>query len=87
MVYTGWGRILEATSDEPRSASKVSETCDMPLSTAYRKLDKLTEASLLEEQIRISRSGKHTSEYALVVENVTLQVDGGFEISGVEVVG
>jgi predicted DNA-binding ArsR family transcriptional regulator len=44
----------------------------MPLSTTHRKVDILTEAGLLEKQIRISTSGKHTSEYALCVEGVQL---------------
>lgn len=68
--------ILEATSDEPLSASELSDTCDLPLSTTYRKLDKLTEAGLLSEEVRLSHTGKHTSEYVLSVSDVQLTVDG-----------
>jgi len=68
--------ILNATGAEALSASELSEACNMPLSTTYRKVDTLTEAGLLEEQIRISRSGKHTSEYALCVEDVQLSFGG-----------
>ena len=46
--------ILEETDPEALSASELSEACDLPLSTTYRKVDKLTEAGLLEEQIRLS---------------------------------
>jgi DNA-binding IclR family transcriptional regulator len=75
--------IIEATREETLSASEISEKCDLPLSTTYRKLEKLTDVGLLDEEIRLSRSGKHTSEYALSIENVQLSVDGE---NGVELV-
>ena len=67
--------ILEATSDQTLSASELSEACDLPLSTTYRKVDKLTEAGLLEEQVRLSTTGKHTSEYAVGVSDIRMTVD------------
>jgi len=74
--------ILQATSSEALSASELSETCDLPLSTTYRKVDVLTEAGLLEEQIRLCSSGKHTSEYALCIEDIHLSLgtDNGVEL-------
>jgi len=78
--------ILDATAAEPHSASELSDTCDLPLSTAYRKLDMLTEAGLLEEQIRLSTTGKHTSEYSLRVEDIHLSFGGetGLELEVTE---
>lgn len=67
--------ILDATADEALSAKEVSETCDIPLSTTYRKLDLLTEAGLLEERTRVRRSRKHTSEYVAVVKFVVISLD------------
>lgn len=67
--------ILQATADESLSASELAEVCDLPLSTAYRKVDKLAEAGLLDEQIRLCTSGKHTSEYTLLVDSIELAVD------------
>lgn len=67
--------ILEATGEQALSAAELSDVCDLPLSTTYRKVDQLTSAGLLEEQIRLSRSGKHTSEYALGIETVEFSVD------------
>lgn len=64
--------ILDATSDKVLTASEIAETCDLPLSTTYRKLDILTEAGLLEERTRIRRSGKHASEYARLVDDVVV---------------
>lgn len=75
--------ILEATGEASLSATELSETCDIPLSTAYRKLDRLTDAGLLDENIRVRRSGKHVTEYARGVEEITVAVaaDGGFALT------
>lgn len=69
--------IIEATSTEALSASELSESCDLPLSTTYRKVDQLTEVGVLEEQVRLSRSGQHTSEYVLQIDHIELSVDPG----------
>jgi len=68
--------ILRATSTHSLSASELSEACDLPLSTTYRKVDLLTEAGLLEEEIRLSTSGKHTSEDSLRIETIRLTLGG-----------
>ena len=73
--------IIEATSTEALSASELSEECDLPLSTTYRKLDKLTEVDVLEERVRLSRSGQHTSEYRLRIDQIELSVDPGSGIT------
>jgi len=67
--------IIEATSDEARSAGELSEACDLPLSTTYRKLDQLTDVGVLEEEVRISKSGQHENEYSLRVDRISLSVD------------
>lgn len=79
----GCRSILDATGEEAMSANELSEACDLPLSTTYRKLELLTEAGLLSEGIRIRRSGKHTNEYTRRVEEVHLTMcgDGGLEMT------
>lgn len=67
-------RIVAALS-EPKTASDLSEECDIPLSTTYRKLEKLTEASLLEESTDIRRDGQHTTRYSVSFETVTVSID------------
>ncbi len=78
----GCRAILDATSDEVLSANEVSETCDLPLSTTYRKLDLLTDSGLLEERTRIRQSGKHASEFYRAVEDVlvSLGTHGGISL-------
>ncbi|ELZ28036.1 IclR-like transcriptional regulator [Halogeometricum pallidum JCM 14848] len=75
--------ILRATSEEALSAGELSEECDIPLSTTYRKLESLTEAGLLEESLRLRRSGKHTSEYRRRVDDIVVSMDaaGDFSLS------
>jgi predicted transcriptional regulator len=73
--------IIEATSVEPLTASELSEQCELPLSTTYRKLDELTDVDVLDEQIRISKSGQHKSEYSLQVEQISFVVDDGISLT------
>lgn len=68
-------RILELTSDEVLSAKEISNRCELPLSTTYRKLKLLSETNLLEERTRIRESGKHTSEYARLVGDIHVSLD------------
>lgn len=69
--------ILETITDseEGLTANELSETCGVPLSTMYRKLERLTDAGLVEERLRIRRSGKHVSEYVRRIEDVRIAVD------------
>ncbi|WP_418281725.1 helix-turn-helix domain-containing protein [Halorubrum sp. DTA98] len=67
-------RFIAALS-EPKTASELSEECDVPLSTTYRKLEKLTDASLLEESTEIRRDGQHTTRYAVAFDEVTVTVN------------
>lgn len=67
-------KILTATSENALTANEVSETCDLPLATTYRKLGLLAGAGLVEERTRIrqSKSGKHASEYIRSVDAVAI---------------
>lgn len=68
-------RSMIRALDSPMTASELSETCDVPLSTAYRKLNLLTEASLLEEQTEVRRDGHHTKRYRIAFEEVNIALD------------
>ncbi|OAQ52668.1 hypothetical protein HTG_10100 [Natrinema mahii] len=73
--------ILEATTEEALTATELSDRCDIPMSTAYRKVELLTDADLVEEQVRINTTGKHATEYATNFADVRVAVgDDGFEI-------
>ena len=53
------------------TASEVSEACDIPMSTTYRKLDLLSEASLLAEGTQVRSDGHHATQYRLAFDSVT----------------
>ena len=69
--------------DEPMTASEVSEECDIPMSTTYRKLDLLTEASLLMEGTEIRSDGHHATRYRIDFETVEIGLtdDRALEVS------
>ncbi|AHG01507.1 hypothetical protein HALLA_03700 (plasmid) [Halostagnicola larsenii XH-48] len=69
--------ILEATHDEPLTATELSERCAIPSSTTYRKVEELAEVGLLEDRIRINTSSKHATEYRRRFDAVAVSVDGG----------
>lgn len=70
----GCRSILAATTDTARSARELADSCDVPLSTTYRKLDDLVDAGLLAERTRVRRAGKHPSEFRRVVDEVVVSV-------------
>jgi len=69
--------IVEAVEDEALSATELAETCDLPTSTTYRKLDTLTDAALLDERLRLSSSGSHEREYVAGRVDLTISVGSG----------
>lgn len=69
--------IIGATDGESLSATEISDTCEIPLSTTYRKLETLTDAGLLAERTRLNAGGSHPSEFRSVVDEVVLTVGSG----------
>lgn len=61
--------------DEPMTAAQVAEECEIPMSTVYRKLELLSEASLLEEGTKIRTDGHHASTYRVGFERVAFELD------------
>lgn len=72
--------------EKPMTASEISERCDIPLSTTYRKLDLLTEASLLTEGTAIRADGHHATTYEVSFEAVRVLLTEGREFE-VEIEG
>jgi DNA-binding transcriptional ArsR family regulator len=75
-------RSIVSVLDEPMTASEISESSGVPLSTTYRKLEQLTESSLLYEGVEVRADGQHASRYAINFEEViiALSEDGEFEV-------
>lgn len=76
-------RVIIQQTETPMTADEVSETTEVPLSTAYRKLDSLSEATLLTTQTEIRADGHHQTHYRADVEEITIWLDDEreFEVS------
>lgn len=70
-------RILDEISAGALTANEISDACNTPLSTTYRKIDELTHTGLVEQQIRHRRSGKHASEYVRAVDDIVISLSNG----------
>lgn len=74
--------VLRETT-EPMTATELSEACDIPRSTLYRKLDLLSEAELVREQVSINPGGGRSTRYERDFDGVTISMDddGEFGVS------
>lgn len=66
--------LLGATAEGALSVAELADSCELPLSTTYRKVNTLVEAGLLVEAVRLCGSGRHRSEYTLGVEEICLSL-------------
>lgn len=72
--------VLRETS-EPMTATELTECCDIPKSTLYRKLDLLSQASLVRELVQVSPEGGRITRYKRDVTDVTISVEEDDEFS------
>lgn len=68
-------REIVSALDEPMSAQEVADSAGVPLSTTYRKLDDLTEASLVDERTEVRPDGHHRSRYVVDFERIVVELD------------
>jgi DNA-binding HxlR family transcriptional regulator len=69
--------ILTATSAEPMSANTLSERCDASVTTIYRRLDRLQDCDLVEEQLQPQPDGNHYKVYASRLESFSVSFEDG----------
>jgi DNA-binding transcriptional ArsR family regulator len=76
-------RAILGQLDSPMAAKELSEACEIPQSTTYRKLDLLSDASLVDERTEIRDDGRHTTRYVADFEEiqVSLDEDGSLELA------
>ncbi|MBP1922812.1 DNA-binding transcriptional ArsR family regulator [Halorubrum alkaliphilum] len=67
-------RAILSAADEPMTTSELADACDIALSTAYRKVERLNETPLLSEGIRFDPEGDHASEYSRGVTDATVEL-------------
>jgi DNA-binding transcriptional ArsR family regulator len=66
-------RAIVEELTEPMTAGEVSTACDVPLSTTYRKLDRLDDASLVTTSTTVRLDGHHTTRYRTDFQSVLLE--------------
>ncbi len=72
--------ILAATSVRPMSAKQIAEECDMSGPTVYRRVERLREHDLVEEQTRVRVGGNDYNTYAATLSEFSLELEeGSFE--------
>ena len=73
-------RTILSKLEEPKTARGLLERCDIPRSTLYRKLDRLSEATLIREGTEIREDGSHASRYEIDFEEVIVTRDESIRI-------
>ncbi|MFB6161384.1 MAG: helix-turn-helix domain-containing protein [Haloferacaceae archaeon] len=72
-------RTILGVLDEPRSAKEVVAACDLLQTSTYRKLDRLSEADLVDERVEIRSDGNHATTYVRNCTGVLVAIEEGEE--------
>lgn len=64
--------ILDAASDDPKSAKELAHDADVPTTTLYRRLDGLVATGLVEESMRMDGDGDHYHVYRATLDHLSL---------------
>ncbi|AGB39542.1 winged helix-turn-helix domain-containing protein [Natronococcus occultus] len=67
--------------EEPMTAAELNAQCEIPQSTLYRKLELLTDSTLLEESTEIRQDGHHASKYSVAFDEITLSLEDDRSLS------
>lgn len=67
-------RLMRATSETSLTGPELAEQSGIPISTVYRKLERLSELDILSESMRICANGDHATEYRLRIEQITVSI-------------
>lgn len=68
-------RDIVSALDEPMTVREVADEAGVPLSTTYRKLDRLREASLVSERTQIRAGGHHRAQYVTHFDRIAVELD------------
>lgn len=62
------------------TANELVNACDISFSTLYRKLDLLTEISLVKQEIVIRTDGQNTTRFVRTFEQLRIEVDADLQM-------
>lgn len=69
-------REILAALEEPHPAKEVAAMCEMPQTSTYRKLERLSEAGLVAEETNVRADGHHATSYVRDCSGVFVALDG-----------
>lgn len=78
-------RAILSELTEPRTARELLKRCDIPRSTLYRKIDRLSEATLVKEGTEIREDGSHANRYRLDFEEIIVARDTETDEAEIEI--
>ena len=70
-------RVLGAIVEQARTVSQVVDAADVSKATAYRRLEELREAGLVETTLRADADGHHCKQFHAVVERIAVEFRNG----------
>jgi DNA-binding transcriptional ArsR family regulator len=73
LMGTRSANTILRTAAEPMTAKEISQASDIPLSTVYREVKRLTDANLLDERLDVDRRrGHHVSRYVRTFDTIEI---------------
>lgn len=66
--------VLQTISDEPLSGQEIADAAEVSNATAYRRLESLERAGLVEGETVIDADGHHYKRYRTVLESASLRI-------------
>lgn len=75
-------RILAVTADDSLTVARIANECDLPIATAYRKVNALHNEGLLAESVRVRPHGKNVHVYTLCAADIHVSIShtGALEV-------
>lgn len=70
-------RAILRALDDPLTAAEVAGECDLPQTSTYRKLTKLTDAGLVAERTEVRTDGHHATRFVRDAASVVVAFDDG----------
>ena len=69
--------ILNAIMDKPKSAVELTRECKIPISTVYRRIQRLHDAKMLNTSGQISEEGKKFFLYKSKIKEIQTHYNNG----------
>lgn len=74
-------KILSTLSEEPTTCREMASQTDISRPTIYRRINKLQEAGVLIEGMKIGENGHHRSTYKLNPFALNIEISDGVEVN------